>query len=152
MSMDPADLVKLNVITAGPLIRLMAARRGLEEQEFSVDEGWDLLKSFARFPALVKDNGCVFQAAATEGDPNDLEIFMGRDLSQMMPSGGELRRNTGFQFIAAASGAVEELECWSEDFESLDEFFAHVEATSVFAIARTAPCVFASFWVQEDDE
>ena len=150
--MDTADLLKLDVITAGPLIRLMAARRGLEEQDFSVDQGWDILKSFARFPTLVQDHGCVFQATATEGDPNQLETFMGRDLSEMTPGGWVRRRVSGFQFIAPASGGVEELECWSEDFESLDEFFAYVERTSAFAAARTALSVFASFWVQEEDE
>lgn len=149
--MEIADLLKLDVITAGPLIRLMAARRGLEEQEFSVDEAWDILKWFARFPTRVRDHGCVFQAAPTEGDPNQVEIFMGRDLSEMTFGGWVRRRITGFQFIAAAPGGVDEMECWSENFESLDEFFAYVERTSAFAATRAAPSLVATFWVQEED-
>ena len=149
--MNTADLLKLDVLTAGPLIRLMTARRGLEEQGFSVDEGWEILKEFARFPTLVQDHGCVFQTAPTEGDSDQMEIFMGRDLSEMTQGGWVRHRISGFQFIVTAQGSVEELESWSEDFGSLDEFFASVEGSPEFGVARTAPCMFAAFWTQEDD-
>lgn len=150
--MDTADLLKLDVITAGPLLRLMAARRGLEEQEFSVDDGWDILKAFAQFPTLVQDHGCVFQTTATEGDPNQVQIFMGRELSQMTPAGRVRDRVSGFQFIADSPGGVEEFESWSEDFGNLDEFFAYVEGTSAFTAARTAATFFAAFWIQEEEK
>src|SRR5215208_1089992 len=67
------DLSRLtvNMVTAGPWLRLLLALRGQELPSYDPEVCWDVFKHFARFPAEYGHELLSFQGTWTEEDPAD---------------------------------------------------------------------------------
>lgn len=164
---DADELLRLNVIKADPVLRLIAAQKGFEDGLFGFLDGWTIFKIFMKLPAAVRDDGGTFQAHPAEGDPDVLEIFMGRQLSEIGEMGFRDTRAVGLHFVFHPSGKPaatpdpgegpddpedpeDEEELWSADFDTLEEFFAAVEESEGFRTACTRAMIAVSFHSQEE--
>ena len=160
--MDANKLLSLNVTKAEPVLRLLAAHAGHDDGDFGFEWGWEVFKVFSRLPAMVDDGGSTFQVQATEADPETIEVFFGRQLSERTQYGFMDTRVVGMHFVVhppdrdaepvQEDEEVEDQEFWSSDFASIDDFVAAVEGSVGFRIARTRNLMSAVFYSQELDE
>jgi hypothetical protein len=153
--MDAQDLLCLTVPKADPVLRLLAAHAGHGDGEFGFEEGWEIFKAYSRLPVSVDDGGSTFQITASEADPDTLEVFMGRQLSQRSEFGLTDTRVVGMYFVFDPPGPgkggdeLDPQELWSQDFSSIDDFFAAVENSVGFRTACRRSLFSAVFHSQE---
>ena len=152
--MDLHQPLTLNVLTAGPILRLLVAALGYENDDIPFPEGWAAFKNFLAFPTVIGDDGGTFQVCPAEEDPLVFDVFIGRQLSerrrsQLSEVDYEDTRIVGINFVLEAPDPVDELEVWSKDFPDLSTFFGHVENTSAFHAALSAQLAIATFYSQE---
>ena len=130
--------LELNIKTAGPLLRLLLAQRGLEDPDLEPDGAWDVFKLFCRLPAKTEVDLVSFQATWT---PEDAEQAPDPPLfyctwTRELTEADEFFSNTRaiqiqWSFDPQESG-LDEFEAWSEDFPNLDAFIQQVESTPQF--------------------
>jgi hypothetical protein len=151
------DLLKLTVLSADPILRLLVARLGHEESDLPFAASWMAFKRFMAFPTTVSGGAGTFQIIRNEADGRVLEICFGRQLSEERAEyGGTDTRVVGIHFLFSPVAApddgrrVLEIEMWSSNFPSLDDFYRGVEATDAFRFAFTASQPVTTFWSDRD--
>jgi len=143
--------IRLDILTADPLLRLLVAAEGHEAPPFV--PSWRAFKRFMALPTLIRDGGATFQVFESEGDLSQLEVFFGRELGQLHVSVDDWEevRVVGVHFVFDVEHALEPHDLWSRDEASVDEFFELVEGSDAYRLASEGQLIASAFYSQEAD-
>jgi hypothetical protein len=124
--------VPLNALTAWPMLRLMLAMQGMEPPTLPAGRTWTVFKAFLQLPSASERDVSSFQTTWIREDPDTptFAVRWVRHLTDSEPGGEPLTRSVEAQFLYESPYApgLAEHTVWSDDFSSLEEFVAAVEA------------------------
>jgi len=151
--MEAGAAVHVNTLTAGPLLRLLLALEGMEPPLVTPDRAWEVFKRYARMPSAADDDVVSFQARWVEEPGNEPVVFCGlaRRLTDAERNPLGLTRTVQLEYVYEAedAGEFEDIEIWSDEFESLDDFFQEVEGLAQFELMQSAPVVMCDIYTEE---
>ena len=133
--------LEVNLLTAGPLLRLILAQHGAEPPQMSAQDAWSAFKVFMHFRSLLSNDVASFQATWNPEDTVDVPdpdppIFYCTWSRELVDDSGPMGQEGRAIQIQWAFDPVEdhlgELEIWSDAFATLDEFFNAVEVSAPF--------------------
>jgi hypothetical protein len=110
----------------------MLAIQGMEPPQLRADRSWAVFKGFLELPSASERDVSSFQTSWIREDPES-PTFVVRWVRQLTDNAvgyGPLTRSVEVQFLFAspAHRGLAEHTVWSDDFDSLKEFIATVEA------------------------
>jgi len=122
----------LNTLTAWPMLRLMLAMEGMEPPLLPANRTWAVFRAFLELPSASERDVSSFQTSWIREDP-DTPTFVVRLVRQLTDNAagwGPLTRSVEAQFLyeAPSDPGLAEHTVWSDDFRSLGDFVAAVEA------------------------
>ena len=144
----------VNTITAGPLLNLLLALQGMEGPD-DRRRTWEVFQQFARLASSSEHDVVGFHAGWMEVD-DGYPTFAGswvRELTDDAAGFGTLTRaiQVEFGYEEPLESLLEPVELWSDDYPTLEAFFAEVAQLPHFTfIMETAPD-FAGVYVREPD-
>lgn len=131
--------LEINLLTAGPLLRLILAQHDVEPPNMPAAEAWEAFKVFLRFPSALRTDVASFQATWTPEDTVDVPdppFFyctwsreLVDDTGLVGPEGRAIQIQWAFDPV---DQDVPEMEIWSDAFDSLQAFFDAVEGSEAF--------------------
>jgi hypothetical protein len=130
--------LQINLITAGPLLRLLLAMDDAEDPYSPSESNWEVFKLFCRLPASVTSDVISFQAswtpedAAEVPDPPMFYCTWSRELQDSERFVPETRAVQIQWAIDPGTDVMQDFEAWSDDFPDLESFFAAVEGSPQF--------------------
>lgn len=141
--------MRINTLTAGPLLRLLLALEGMEPPRIHPDRGWAVFKGYIALPSESPHDVASFEATwvAEVGDDPVLFCRFVRELIDA-PEGApaEVTRRIQLEYSYAADRAdefdddLDDVSLSSSDFHSLAEFTTTVEQLPHFRLmTSTAP-------------
>jgi len=143
--------IPLNLCTAEPILRLLVALRGHDQEHFSVLGAWEAFKLFGEIETTLEDGGATFQVYPAEASSSQFEVFFGRQLTGPTEPGYRLSRMVGVHVLLETSEReVDPEELWSHDLSDRAAFFSRVEGLEQLAIAARAPLMMVTFVVEEE--
>jgi hypothetical protein len=129
----------LNTLTAWPMLRLMLAMQGMEPPTLPAGRTWTVFKAFLALPSASEQDVSSFQTTWIREDPDSptFAVRWVRQLTDSEPGGEPLTRSVEAQFLYEAphDSELAERTVWSDDFSSLKEFVAAVEALAEWRFA-----------------
>ena len=143
--------MRINTLTADPVLRYLLADAGLEPPSVPVREGWEIFKKFLALPTESKRDAAGFQTSWIRENPAApvFSVIFCRQLSE--DEGGIINRAVALNFLFDdARSDLAEHEIWSTDFRRLDDFLDHVERLREFDFALEAPPTLGDVVTQEE--
>lgn len=146
--------LRINTLTAAPLLRPLLALEGMEPPDLDPERAWAVFKRFVSLPAESPQDLATFQAHwhTLSDDTPQLACLFARPLSDDA-TGFETTRSIQIEYIydLPYSERLAELEVWSDEFPSLDAFFAHVEKLPHFRMMREQSAVMCDLYAEEPE-
>jgi hypothetical protein len=117
---------------------------------------WDVFKRFAQVPSTSVHDVLAFQVGwirIDDGDPL-LSCSWVRQLTDDAAGYGELTRAIQLEYGYSERLLLvpDELDLWSDEFNSLREFFEAVEDQPQFKFLMATPASFTGVYVREQDD
>ena len=130
------NALRVNTLTALPVLQYLIADAGLHAPAITVRDGWRIYQSFLKLPAESSEDLAGFQTAWLHENP-DAPVFELAFCRQLTDTAyGDLTRIVAIQFLLDdAPRALSEIDAWSSNFDSLDRFLDHVERLPEFEYA-----------------
>jgi hypothetical protein len=151
--MEAGAAVHVNTLTAAPLLRLLLALEGMEPPLVIPAGAWAVFKRYARMPSAADDDAVGFLARWVEEPGNEPVVFcvLERRLTDAAGNPLGMTRTVQLEYTYDAEDAsdLEDIEIWSDEFESLDDFFQEVEDLPQFELMQSAPVLTCDLYTEE---
>jgi hypothetical protein len=148
--------LKINTKTAGPLLHLLLALGGEELPSLDPEVSWDVFKRFAGFPTASGNELLSFQAAwlpedAADGpDPPLFYVTLSREIHDQDESESTFRAVQITWGFSPQGTVLDNVEIWSDQHNTMDEFFEHVEGLPQFRALIASGDLAQIYTVDED--
>ncbi len=131
--------MRINTLTAQPVLRYLLAEAGFEPPLIPVREGWQIFKKFLGLPAESFKDLAGFQSSWIRENPAQ-PVFSLVFCRQLTADKTEVdTRTIALTYLFEdPKWDLDEQECWSADFRNLDAFLDHVERLREFDFALDA--------------
>ena len=128
--------LRLNTLTALPVLHYLVADAGLQAPAITVRDGWRIYQAFLKLPAESSEDVAGFQTAWLR-ESRETPVFELAFCRQLTDTAyGDLTRVVAIQFLLDdAPDHLSEVQTWSSDFPFLDRFLDHVEHLPEFEYA-----------------
>lgn len=154
---DPQSLLRVNTLTAGPLLRLLLALEGMEPPDIDPARAWQVFRRFLALPSESVQDVASFQAR-WEGETGDAPVLFCtfvRQLTDEDPDAIAPRTRSielEYSYDVPRVDQLPELDVWSDSYRSLDEFAAHVERLPHFRLMEREGASFCDIFVEDMEE
>lgn len=143
--------VRINTLTAQPVLRYLLAEAGFEPPMVPVREGWDVFQKYLALPAESAQDVAGFQSSWIRENPEQpvFSIVLCRQLTD--DKSAMSTRTIALNFLFEdPKWDLDEQEYWSTDFRSLDAFLDHVDRLRQMEFALQATPTLGDVVEQEE--
>lgn len=118
---------EINLLTADPILRLMLAEAGYETFHFPFDVAWRVFAAY-----LTVDSVCEGDHASFEAETVEDGTFFARFTRELRDSQGDAIAVVLESYWESERPDHENVEIWTDDYESLEEYLDAVSSHPVF--------------------